>query len=123
MLLYSLLGISLIAIVVFLFQRNISLKSVPCIDVNTSNVQSQVVVDIRDYNNISKELVSDAIVIPIAYLKRYYHEIPSKNVHVVASTKLEKNIGIRFLQKNGFRVTGYSLSECTCTNKSADIAF
>lgn len=122
MLLYPLVGIFLLSIVVILTKRHSSLKSVPCIDVHHNNVTAQVI-DFRDYNNIPNQLSSDTIVIPIAYLKRYYHEIPSKDVHVVASTKLEKNIGIRFLQRNGFHVTGYSLSECTCTNKTSDMAF
>lgn len=120
MLVYPLVGIFLLAIVVILIKRNSSLKSVPCIDVHQNKVHSQVI-DFRDYNNIPNQLPSDTIVIPIAYLKRYYHEIPSKDVHVVASTKLEKNIGIRFLQKNGFRVTSYSLTECTCTTKTSDL--
>ncbi|MGM0875386.1 MAG: hypothetical protein ACQEWV_11410 [Bacillota bacterium] len=100
-----------------------SIKSVPCVDVKQSlHDEKQVVVDFRDYNNLSNNQVTNAIVIPIPYLKRYYHEIPSKYVHVIAANNLEKNIGVRFLQKNGFHVTGYSLSECTCHNKTTDMA-
>ncbi|MGM7722445.1 sulfurtransferase [uncultured Metabacillus sp.] len=84
--------------------------------------EKQVIVDFRDYNNLSDSFVfQDAIFIPIPYLKRYYHEIPSKYVHVIASNKLEINIGIRFLQKHGFHVTGYSLAECSCHNKTTEI--
>lgn len=99
------------------------INSVPCVDVKKTQLnKNQVVVDFRDYNNLSSVTVYNAIVIPIPYLKRYYHEIPSKYVHVIAANKLEKNIGIRFLQKNGFHVTGYSLSECTCHKKTTDMA-
>jgi hypothetical protein len=100
-----------------------SINSVPCVDVKHSKLdEKQVVVDFRDYNNLSDGPEYNAIVIPIPYLKRYYQEIPSKHVHVIASNKLEKNIGVRFLQKNGFHVTGYSLSECNCHHKTTDMA-
>lgn len=102
------------------YQRYQALNRVPCIDVTRSQLdERQVVVDFRDYNNLSKTMHhQDSIVIPLPYLKRYYHEIPSKQVHVIASTRLEKNLGIRFLQKNGFDVIGYSLSECSCRSKT-----
>ncbi|APH04797.1 hypothetical protein [Bacillus weihaiensis] len=106
----------LLTLAIILTNRYRSLNRVPCIDVLHASSE-EVIVDFRDYNDVTNKKVSEAIVIPIAYLKRYYHEIPSKQVHVVASTKLEKNIGIRFLQKNGFHVSGYTLSECMCQNK------
>jgi len=114
-------GIALILLIGYhLVQRLIWNKNVPCVDVQHHDQSSQIV-DVRDYNNLSEMTVSGAIVIPIPYLKRYYHEIPSKKVHLIAGNQLEKNIGVRFLQKNGFDVTGYSLAECTCSNHSKDI--
>lgn len=116
LIIYLIIGIIFaVALSYFYYQRNLSIKNVPCIDVKHSKLdENRVVVDFRDYNNLADELVFNAIVIPIPYLKRYYQEIPSKQVHVIASNKLEKNIGVRFLQKHGFHVTGYSLAECTC---------
>lgn len=114
-------GLALIFMICYLFvQRTRWHKSVPCVDVGNHDQTSQIV-DVRDYNNLSTMIVSNAIVIPIPYLKRYYHEIPTKKVHLIAGSQLEKNIGIRFLQKNGFDVTGYSLAECTCTSHSKNI--
>ncbi|PMC39148.1 hypothetical protein CJ195_04200 [Bacillus sp. UMB0899] len=115
-------GLALIFMICFLFvQRTRWLKNVPCVEVENHDQSSQIV-DVRDYNNLSTMIVSNAIVIPIPYLKRYYHEIPTKKVHLIAGSQLEKNIGVRFLQKNGFDVTGYSLAECTCSSHSKNIA-
>jgi hypothetical protein len=106
----------------FYYKSYMAIKSVPCIDVNRSQLDDHhVVVDFRDYNNLSENQAFQAIVIPIPYLKRFYHEIPRKHVYVIASNKLEKNIGIRFLQKHGFQVTGYSLAECACHNNTRDM--
>ncbi|MBS4193701.1 hypothetical protein KHA97_01280 [Bacillus sp. FJAT-49870] len=67
-------------------------------------------VDVRDYNESYKNPVKGAINVPVAYLKRYYLEIPSKNLIVVASNRLEKNVGIRFLRTKGFKVVGYTIT-------------
>ncbi|MBU7593082.1 hypothetical protein [Metabacillus halosaccharovorans] len=115
-------GLALFLIICyFSVQRSRWIKNVPCVDVKHHDQASQIV-DVRDYNNLSTMTISSAIVIPIPYLKRYYHEIPSKKVHVIAGSQLEKNIGVRFLQKNGFDVTGYSLAECTCSSHSKNMA-
>ncbi len=121
---YFIIGLIFILLIShFFYQRNSVIKRVPCVDVRQDQWdEKQVIVDFRDYNNLSDSFVfQDAIFIPIPYLKRYYHEIPSKYVHVIASNKLEINIGIRFLQKHGFHVTGYSLAECSCHNKTTEI--
>ncbi|PGT84831.1 MULTISPECIES: hypothetical protein [Bacillaceae] len=118
--LYLIAGIIFIVLIGSFFKRSISIKNVPCVDIDHHDQSSQVV-DVRDYNNLSTMKNFDSIVIPIAYLRRYFHEIPNKRVHLIAGNQLEKNMGVRFLQKNGFQVTGYSLTECTCTNHSKDM--
>ncbi|MEH7272953.1 hypothetical protein V7125_04895, partial [Neobacillus vireti] len=56
-----------------------------------------------------KKPIEGAINIPLAYFKRNINEIPHKDLHLVVSTLLEKNVGIRTLKKKGYRVVGYTL--------------
>ncbi len=114
-------GFVLVIVIGFLLVHRLrSIQTVPCVEVHQHDHSSQVV-DVRDYNNLTTTVISGAIVIPIPYLKRYYHEISNKKVHIIAGSRLEKDIGVRFLQKNGFDVTGYSLAECTCSSGSKDV--
>ncbi|WP_222599410.1 hypothetical protein [Aquibacillus kalidii] len=98
----------------FLYSRYVPVKGIPCIDANSHSEQKKVKLDIRDYNIAAKQMVDDSIVMPIAYLKRYHHEIPGKEIHVIASDHMEKNLGIRFLHNKGFKVVGYTLTNCIC---------
>lgn len=70
--------------------------------------------DVRDYNQSYRDPVPGAINIPYAYMKRSYSDISRKNIHVVASDYLERNMSIRFLRKRGFKIVGYSLTGCDC---------
>ncbi|MFX3624810.1 MAG: rhodanese-like domain-containing protein [Ectobacillus sp.] len=112
-------NIFLIAIAVFaaafLYKRYYPVRSVPCIQ-NWRGIQKEnaVILDIRDYNESSHDPIAHALNIPYAYLPRFYKDIPAKPVHVVASQKLDRNLGIRFLTKKGFEVKSYSLTECPC---------
>lgn len=103
----------ILAIIVILFifyTRYFPISGVPLLHFKDIEWDKVVVVDLRDYNVSYKHPVNGAINIPVAYLKRHYHEIPNKVVHVVVSSSIEKNIGIRFLRKKGFRVSGYTIS-------------
>jgi rhodanese-related sulfurtransferase len=66
-----------------------------------------VLLDLRDYQSTSKDSIPNAINIPYAYLKRYYREIPSKRILVVATDMIEKNLAIRFLRKRKFVIHGF----------------
>ncbi|WP_042352379.1 sulfurtransferase [Bacillus massiliigorillae] len=109
---YILIAVFLI-ILIMMYKRFAPVQGVPC-----SKVKQElpvVIVDLRDYNISDKRpLSSNAINIPVAYLNRHYHEIPSKNVHVIAQNQIEKNMGIRLLRKNGINVMSYTMSNCTC---------
>jgi rhodanese-related sulfurtransferase len=97
------------------FFRYLPVLGVHCtktLDVEKEN--NLAIVDVRDYNQSYKDSISTSVNIPVAYLNRYFHEIPSKHIHVVASTPLEKNISIRFLRKKGYHVKSYTLTECDC---------
>jgi rhodanese-related sulfurtransferase len=98
-----------------LYKRYFPVSGVQCIDIkNTQLEKRNVLLDLRDYDVSSKDPIPGAVNIPIAYLKRYSHTIPKKEVHVIAENPLEKNIGIRYLRKKGYKVLRYTLTECTC---------
>ncbi|WP_231735338.1 rhodanese-like domain-containing protein [Gracilibacillus massiliensis] len=77
----------------------------------------KAILDIRDYQKAAKDKVDGAIVIPVPYLRRYYSEISSQSIYVIASNHLEKNLAIRFLKNKGFDVIGYTLTDCQCKKK------
>lgn len=80
------------------------------IDKKELDLTTLIKIDVRDYNESYKSPVKGAINVPVAYLKRYYFEIPSKDLIVVASNRLDKNVGIRFLRTKGFKVVGYTIT-------------
>lgn len=65
-----------------------------------------VLLDVRDYNISYKTPIEEAYNIPSAYLKRYYSELPAKDL--VLATNLPKSIqaDVRFLKRKGFHVVG-----------------
>jgi rhodanese-related sulfurtransferase len=97
---------------IIMYNRYIPVKGVQCSRTLNVEESSIKIVDVRNYNQSYKDTIVEAINIPVAYLKRNYHEISSMKIHVVASNHLEKNISIRFLKKRGFKVTGYTLTDC-----------
>ncbi|MDZ5471265.1 hypothetical protein SM124_05850 [Bacillus sp. 31A1R] len=106
----------LVSIVVWLlYKRYVPVRGVPCIQ--SFNHDIITIVDVRDYNESSNSNIPGAINIPVAYLDRYYNEINNKKIYIVAADHLEKNVSIRSLRKRGFSVMGYTLTECTCSDK------
>lgn len=97
-----------------LYRRYFPVLNVPCSDRLYSQVDQVVKIDLRDYNKSYRSYVDDTIQIPVAYLKRHMHEIQGDQVFVIASNKVEKNIGIRILQNKGYKVIGFKLTECDC---------
>ena len=79
-----------------------------------SKESSRIIIDIRDYNVGYNQPIKEAINIPVAYLNRYYEEIPCQTIHLISSNALEKNVGTRILRKKGFKVVSYSLCEDIC---------
>lgn len=37
-----------------------------------------------------------------------FKKIPKNDLHLIVTSRLEKNIGTRYLRKQGFRVVGYT---------------
>ncbi|MBT2700140.1 hypothetical protein J7E79_22495 [Bacillus sp. ISL-40] len=98
-----------LAVAFILYNRYFPVFGAFCTNVKDLNLDEIKVIDVRDFNDSYKNPINGAVNIPLAYLKRNFNEIPSKDIHLVVSNPLEKNIGIRFLRKKGFRVVGYTI--------------
>jgi rhodanese-related sulfurtransferase len=109
----SIFIILLLIIIGFLYIRYMPVTGVECSDI-MSDADSVKILDVRDYNVSYKDPILHSINIPIGYMKRYYHEINHRNIYIVASNQLEKNMSIRFLRKKGYKVLGYTLTDCGC---------
>ncbi|MFD2216169.1 hypothetical protein [Metabacillus endolithicus] len=99
----------LISIMYFLLFRYYPIYGLHDIDRKDIEINNQFVIDIRDYTEAYKDPLGSGINIPIAHLKRYYSEIPKKDLVVVASNCMERNVGVRILRKKGFKVIGYTI--------------
>jgi len=114
MIIYSVTAL-VMGISYLLYRRYVPVCGVPCREfLAEHSIGNDILLDIRDYNTASKTPISGSLSIPAAYLPRYMGEIPGKQVHIVASDRLEKNWAIRVLRKKGYQVTGYSLAGCGC---------
>lgn len=100
-----------------LYTRYAPVLGVRCIETHQHSKKENIILDIRDYQEAASEEIEDALVIPIAYLRRYYKEIPAGSLTIVASSHLEKNLAIRFLKSKGFEINGYHLTTCKCRDK------
>lgn len=109
-----LLILSVVILVPSMYKRYVPVKNVPC-KKNNINDHSSFVLDIRAYNEKRSDINRDIMNIPYAYLKRFNKEIPQDNIHVIASDRLELNLGIRLLRGKGIKVTSYELSDCLCS--------
>ncbi len=70
-----------------------------------------VVVDVRDYQDSSKEDCANIIAIPCGYIGRHSHDIPNGPIVVMGSNLIECNVGVRQLKRLGFQVKGYIIVE------------
>ncbi len=105
----KLLILCTIAAMVLLYRRYFPVVDVCRISLDDLEKEKIKIIDVRDFNEAYKDPIKGAINIPIAYLKRNLHEIPDARLHVVGSSIVEKNIGIRLLRQNGFQVKGYTI--------------
>jgi hypothetical protein len=105
---YIIIGI-IVILLINIFKRYFPVSGVNCIHWTRHDSDTVDVIDLRDYNESYRDPIREAMNLPIAYLNRHYKEIPKGTLHVIASNRLEKNIGIRFFRKKGFQVVGYTL--------------
>ncbi|GAB2534016.1 rhodanese-like domain-containing protein [Gracilibacillus alcaliphilus] len=105
-----------------MYTRYVPVKGVPCLDKESMEPHRHAILDIRDYQEANNDRIEGALMLPLAYLGRYYKEIPCKSVHVIASNRLEKNLAIRLLKNKGYQITGYTLTSCNCQKKIGNLA-
>jgi rhodanese-related sulfurtransferase len=106
-----LIGLTLGLVAILTFKRYFPVLGLKCMKWGEFEIKNQNinVIDVRDYNVSYKNPIPGAINIPIAYLNRYYSEIPKVDLYIVASDTIEKNIGIRLLRSKGYQIVGCSI--------------
>lgn len=112
----------MIFIALLLYKRYVPVLGIPFINRNNLDYDHMVIIDLRDFNISYKDPVKGAVNIPIAYLNRSIAEIPNREVYIIASSSLEKNLGIRLLRKKGFRVVGYTIYDTDASIKVSKCA-
>ncbi|GIO22286.1 sulfurtransferase [Oceanobacillus sp. J11TS1] len=94
-----------------LFRRYFPIKGITC--KNRIGEKDIVILDLRGYNE-KGTLKNVAMQIPYAYLRRHYSEIPNQSLHVVASDRMDINLGVRFLLRKGYSVSSFEIIGCAC---------
>jgi rhodanese-related sulfurtransferase len=108
-----LLTIIIIIISFSIYQRYVPVNGVQChpeIPPSAKAVSIEIL-DVREYNLSYSKPIPGALNLPIAYLKRHRHELSGKTIYLVASSKVEKNLSIRWLRRNGYSVSGFTLTD------------
>jgi rhodanese-related sulfurtransferase len=98
-----------IVMIFILYKRYFPVLGVKCYQIGDLDLTKMKVLDVRDYNESYKNPIQGSLNIPLGYLKRNIHEIPQRDLHLVVSSLLEKNVGVRVLRQKGYRVVGYSI--------------
>jgi rhodanese-related sulfurtransferase len=110
--------LTFLVILVILYKRYFPVLGVKCSQLEELDLTKLEIIDVRDYNESYKNPIEGAMNIPIAYLKRHINEIPHTDLHLVVSSLLEKNVGIRALKQKGYRIVGYSFVSQNYLNES-----
>ncbi|GMG74853.1 MULTISPECIES: sulfurtransferase [Priestia] len=108
------IAVLLLAILFIAYRRYYPVKGIQCIRKSEAKELGRTIVDIRHYHEVHD---SKGLVMPYAYLKRFYSEIPQGSVHLIAGDRVELNLGVRFLRKKGFEVRSYELAACKSKGK------
>ncbi|MBM7540067.1 hypothetical protein [Amphibacillus cookii] len=97
----------------FFYMRYVPVRGIKCLNAQ-SLPEHMIKIDLRDYNDAAKETIAGTISLPIAYIKRHHGQLPHIDICVIASNKVERNIGIRLLQRHGHKVLGYAMLDKPC---------
>ncbi|MBS2968593.1 sulfurtransferase [Metabacillus sp. KIGAM252] len=99
------------------YRRYIPVRNIPCLSVK--RMDGFPIVDVRDFNNRHAITLDQSMNIPYSYLQKTFNDINAQEIYLIAATKLERNMSIRFLKRKGILVKGYALSdEKECNGKS-----
>ncbi|MFD1040229.1 hypothetical protein ACFQ3N_17795 [Virgibacillus byunsanensis] len=99
----------------FLYKRYMPVLGIGKMDLNYVSYPKEdnvAIVDTRDYQTSCRDTINNAYCIPLPYLNRYFSDIPTdKNIVVITSDNVGKNLSARILRNKGRRVVGYCLSK------------
>ncbi|EDL66785.1 hypothetical protein [Bacillus sp. SG-1] len=109
-----LLIIIAVSMIIALYKRYFPVTGVQRLNKTPNKTESIQILDVRDYNQSFNDPIQNSVNLPVAYLKRNWHELAGAQIHIVASTNLEKNMSIRMLRRKGYEITGYTLTEKQC---------
>ncbi|RYG73489.1 hypothetical protein EU245_06305 [Lentibacillus lipolyticus] len=99
-------------VLVFIYRRYVPVAGIGNFPLHSVSYSKEevILVDTRDFQLSCRNPIKCAYQLPIPYLKRYIHEIPSdKHVVIVASDYEGKNLGARFLKQKGINVIGFHM--------------
>ncbi|MFD2759658.1 hypothetical protein [Lentibacillus juripiscarius] len=102
----------LLFVLVLVYRRYIPVAGIGNMPLHSVSYNSNdvVFVDMRDYQLSCRDPIECAYQLPLPYLKRYIHELPTdKQVVIVASDYEGKNLGARFLKQKRINVIGYHM--------------
>ncbi|WP_077622973.1 hypothetical protein [Sediminibacillus massiliensis] len=92
----------------FLYKRYMPVRGIGKWELNSITHHDDVAfVDIRDYQTSYREQAEHILCIPLPYLKRQAGDIPDKDIILIISDRVEKNLSTRILRNKGVRVIGY----------------
>lgn len=91
---------------IFLYKRYVPVYGIPSLTEQMMDGDI-IFLDLRDYQSTFHDPIQGSINIPYPYLRRYYTEIPRKNLIILASDSIEKNLAVRFLLKREFFISGF----------------
>ncbi|MBM7703954.1 rhodanese-like domain-containing protein [Metabacillus iocasae] len=94
-------------ILLILYKRYIPVQGIKKMQSLDCSSNSVAFVDVRHFHEMKKEPCQQAVHIPLPYLARHHHSIPSKEVVVIVPDALTRNLSIRQLKKYGYQVKGY----------------
>jgi rhodanese-related sulfurtransferase len=102
------LSLALIVILVILYRRYFPVRGLKSYQLEGLDLSKLKILDVREYNESYKNPIEGSLNIPLSYLKRNVDEIPDKDLHLIVTSLLEKNVAARVLKQKGYRVAGYS---------------
>lgn len=100
------IAVVLLAMLPLLYRRYVPVRGTKRISDFHEGCEA-VLVDVRDFHEAKHLPMESAIHIPLPYLARQHSDIPKKEVVVVVSDRILRNLSIRQLKKHGYDVKGY----------------
>ncbi|WP_157796429.1 hypothetical protein [Bacillus sp. FJAT-45037] len=92
-----------------LYKRYLPVIGLRCTPIAKVQNSVHVLLDVRDFPLSYHSNVSEALSIPLAYLKRNYAQLEGKSIVLIGSDKVEIHLSARFLKSKRINVTGYAI--------------